>query len=128
MSRRRRPSSGGANYDRDDDARGWAEFQRCRITRILRRVIEDCFLSDSQVAQIATKGSCVRLSFRVLKLRNRDRRQNADDHDDDQQLDEGEGGTHACLHGSLGLAVGEQREVTKVWHDDVRKASTVPFS
>src|SRR5436853_643433 len=44
--------------------------------------------AGNQVAQIRLHRGEIRLFLRVRELRNRDRGQNTDDHDDDQKLDQ----------------------------------------
>ena len=55
-----------------------------------RVVVIVLFLSCNQVAQVRLHGRHVRLLLGVSELRNGDGCQNADDHNDDQQLDQRE--------------------------------------
>src|ERR1019366_5588192 len=54
-----------------------------------------------QTAQVGLHYGGVRLALYVLKFRNRDHRENSDDHEDDQQLDERESGFGERFHGAM---------------------------
>src|SRR5207248_10471009 len=72
--------------------------------RVLDGVGEVRLFRRHQVAQVRLHRGEVRLFLRVGKLRDRDRGQNADDHDHDQQLNE-----------RKTLARSEERRVGKEW-------------
>src|SRR6266704_2363105 len=77
-----RHRDGGANHA---TGRG---VRRAEVARVLHRVGEIRLFGRDQVAQIGLHRREIRLFLRVRELRNRDRGQNADDHDHDQKLNQ----------------------------------------
>src|SRR6266702_786856 len=77
-----RHRDGGANHAARHVVR------RTEVAGVLHRVGEIRLFGRNQVAQIRLHRSQIRLFLRVRELRNRDRGQDADDHDHDQKLDQ----------------------------------------
>src|SRR4029077_1932366 len=86
-----------------------------QVGRVVRRIGEEALFRGHHVAEVRLHRGDIRLRLRVRELRDRNRGENADDHDDDQQLDEGEAlAVHSCsgirvtsvsVHGTLHWAV-----------------------
>src|SRR6267154_4169517 len=77
-----RHRDGGANHA---TGRG---VRRAEVAGVLHRVGEIRLFGGNEVAQVRLHRREIRLLLRVRELRNRDRGQNADDHDHDQKLDQ----------------------------------------
>lgn len=90
MRGRRRPTARIGLDDRQHDAIRRLKAQIGDGGRVGLVVVEVVFLNGREVFEIALQRRGERLAFRVLELRNGDRRQNANDHHNDEQLDEGE--------------------------------------
>ena len=88
---RRGPVASARRDRRETNARRRRELHVRGVNRrrILAAVGEERFFSGDEVTKIRDHRGLVRLALRVRELRNRDRGQNADDHDDDEQFDEG---------------------------------------
>src|SRR5690349_10408578 len=79
---------------------------------VLERVGEVRLFSSHEVAEVRLHGRRIRLLLGVGELRDRDRGENADDHDDDQQLDECETlAVHALPPKEVDDAVSDPRPV-----------------
>jgi len=88
---RRRPVAGARRDGRQANARRGRELHVRGIDRrrVLAAVREERLFSGDEVAKIRDHRGLVRLALRVRELRDRDRGQDADDHDDDEQFNEG---------------------------------------
>ena len=80
----RGPTSSRGRAEADRDTGRHAEVERVDVRRVRGIIVKIRFLGRYEVAQVSTEGGGVGLSLRVLELGNRDRRENANDHDDDQ--------------------------------------------
>src|SRR5688500_5755365 len=113
------------SIDRHAAARGIA-LNRSRDGRTTRgeiraRVIGGItLLCGHEVTKVALHGREVRLLLRVRELRDRDRGQNADDHDDDQELDQGKAFPILVLHESTPVEGSVATEVRRTGRQVVR--------
>src|SRR5215208_5152274 len=111
---RRRPARARAGTDRDRDTgralvAGRAEVRR--RARVEARVVSEVrLLGRDEVAEVRLHRGDVRLLLRVRELRDRDRGKNAEDHDDNQELEQREtllgGAVHCSDSEGEGSAIG----------------------
>ena len=83
----RGPTSGRGRTKGDGHAGCQANVERADARRVRGVVVKIRFLGCYEVAQVSTQRGRVGLALRVLEFRNSDRRKNANNDNDDQQLD-----------------------------------------
>ncbi len=111
VRRRAGPAARGSLGYSHADTRGGQEVELREVTTVSAVGVVIALLSRREVAQIAAHGGKKRLAFRRRELWNRDRSENADDHDNDEQLDESKTRLptigHMLLHREFAIVRGE---------------------
>src|SRR5215207_4119595 len=102
MRVRGKPRAGEDRNRRHRDTGRRLELHALRgVRRVDRRIREVRLFGRHEVAEIRLHRRDVRLRLGVGELRDRDRGQDADDHDNDQKLDQGEAATGRAHRGTL---------------------------
>lgn len=104
MGRAGTPPTSSHRPERKAYSRRWTGVDGSKARTVRPILIEIGLFGRGQISQIGLDGREVCLSLGILELRDRDGRENPDDHDDDQEFDEGE--TAAWLAHMRTLGVG----------------------